>query len=170
MPPLRERLDDLGDLARAFLVRAKREGLPEKTIDAAAIEQLKQHPFPGNVRELENLLRRAAALSPAAVITGREIADAITATAPDLPAPEAGDDFEAAFARRLASDFASARPGLPPPGLYDRLLAAFERPLIAETLRATRGNQIRAAAVLGINRNTLRKKIQSLAIPTGRDD
>src|SRR5262249_35620607 len=73
LPPLRERLEEVPDLSRAFLVRAKREGLPEKALDSAAIERLKAHPFPGNVRELENLLRRAAALSPAAVITAREI-------------------------------------------------------------------------------------------------
>ncbi len=73
MPPLRERLEDIGDLARAFLVRAKREGLPDKSIDNAAIERLKAHNFPGNLRELENLLRRATALSPASVITAREI-------------------------------------------------------------------------------------------------
>jgi two-component system nitrogen regulation response regulator GlnG len=59
LPPLRDRLDDVGDLARSFLVRAKREGLPEKSIDNAAIERLKAHSFPGNVRELENLLRRS---------------------------------------------------------------------------------------------------------------
>jgi two-component system nitrogen regulation response regulator GlnG len=55
-------------------------------------------------------------------------------------------------------------------GLYDRLLAEVERPLIVQTLSATRGNQIRAAAILGINRNTLRKKIQTLGIRTGRGD
>ncbi|MBI3439456.1 MAG: nitrogen regulation protein NR(I), partial [Proteobacteria bacterium] len=64
----------------------------------------------------------------------------------------------------------AASPGLPADGLYDRLLAEVERPLIAHALQATRGNQIRAAAVLGINRNTLRKKIQALGIRTGRGD
>lgn len=171
LPPLRERLDDVGDLARAFLFRAKREGLPEKAIDTAAIERLKAHPFPGNVRELENLLRRAAALSPAAVITPGEIGAQLgSATTETAGADQARDDFESAVTRRLAGEFASASPGLPAAGLYDRFLAEVERPLIVQALQATRGNQIRAAAVLGINRNTLRKKIQALGIRTGRGD
>lgn len=171
LPPLRERLDDVGDLARAFLVRAKREGLPEKSIDAAAIERLKAHHFPGNVRELENLLRRAAALSPASVITAREIGDELGQAARQEAGEEAAvEDFETAVSRRLAGEFAAASPGLPDAGLYDRMLAEVERPLITQALVATRGNQIRAAAVLGINRNTLRKKIQSLGIRTGRGD
>jgi two-component system nitrogen regulation response regulator GlnG len=172
LPPLRDRLDDIGDIARAFLVRARREGLPEKALDNAAIEKLKSHSYPGNVRELENLLRRAAALSPAPVITAGEIHRELNAVAIDhrLDLAPAQDDFEAALARRLGEEFAQASPGLPGDGLYDRFLAEVERPLIAHTLEATRGNQIRAAAVLGINRNTLRKKIQALGIRTGRGD
>jgi two-component system nitrogen regulation response regulator GlnG len=170
LPALRERLDDVGDLARAFLLRAKREGLPEKSIDGAAIERLKAHNFPGNVRELENLLRRAATLSAAAVITEREIGAELGAAAPDTDAAAAAETFEAAVCRRLAGEFAAASPGLPEQGLYDRLLAEVERPLIEQALAATRGNQIKAAAVLGINRNTLRKKIQNLGIRTGRGD
>ncbi|MGD9814015.1 MAG: sigma 54-interacting transcriptional regulator [Hyphomonadaceae bacterium] len=171
LPPLRERLDDVGDLARAFLLRAKREGLPEKAIDTAAIERLKAHHFPGNVRELENLLRRAAALSPASVITPGEIGAQLgSATAETAGADQEADDFENAVTRRVAGEFAAANPGLPAEGLYDRFLAEVERPLIVQALQATRGNQIRAAAVLGINRNTLRKKIQALGIRTGRGD
>jgi len=171
LPPLRERLEDVGDLARALLLRAKRDGLPERSIDNAAIQRLKAHAFPGNVRELENLLRRAAALSPAAVITEREIANGL-AVAPEANAPldAPSEHFEAAVARRLAEEFAAASPGLPAAGLYDRVLAELERPLIEQSLSATRGNQIKAAAILGINRNTLRKKIQTLGIRTGRGD
>lgn len=168
LPPLRERLDDVGDLARAFLVRAKDEGLPEKTIDSGAIERLKTHAFPGNVRELENLLRRAAALSPATTITAAEIGLQLGHAAP--PISSLSDEFGAALERRLADEFAAARPGLPAPGLYDRLLVEVERPMILQALQATHGNQIRAAGILGINRNTLRKKVQALGIPTGRGD
>jgi len=170
MPPLRERLDDMGDLARAFLLRARREGLPEKSIDNAAIERLKAHAFPGNVRELENLLRRAVALSPAPVIGAREVGDQIGYAAKEETQSARAEGFETALERRLATEFAAASPGLPDPGLYDRVLAEVERPLITQALVATRGNQIRAAAILGINRNTLRKKIQTLGINTGRND
>ncbi len=170
MPPLRERLEDIGDLARAFLVRAKREGLPEKSIDNAAIERLKAHSFPGNLRELENLLRRATALSPASVITAREISRELGHADNNVVPEEATDGFETAVARRVEGEFAAASPGFPTAGLYDRLLAEVERPLITQALQATRGNQIKAAAVLGINRNTLRKKIQALGLATGRGD
>lgn len=165
VPPLRERQEDIGDLARAFLLRAAREGLPEKSLDNAAIERLKAYAFPGNLREMENLLRRAAALSPAPVITA---ADLEAQLAGQGPTAEGGGGLEAAVSRRLAGEF--ARGALPAPGLYDRVLAEFERPLIQETLRATRGNQIKAAAVLGINRNTLRKKIVNLGLRAARGD
>ncbi len=168
LPPLRDRLEDVPELARAFLVRVRKESLGDKSLDASAIERLKSHAFPGNVRELENLLRRAAILSPAPVITARDIAIELGASAP--PAQESSLGFEQAVAERVAAEFTSASPNAPEPGLYDRLLAELERPLIVQTLAATRGNQIRAAAILGLNRNTLRKKIQSLAIPTGRGD
>lgn len=174
LPPLRERMEDMGDLARAFLVRAKREGLPEKTLDASAIKRLEEHDFPGNVRELENLLRRAAALSPGPVISAREIEQELAGHHVAAPLAAASGGVAAGFAQaveeRLAQEFAAAGAALPAPGLYDRFLAEVERPLIQQALQATRGNQIRAAAVLGINRNTLRKKIQVLGIRTGRGD
>lgn len=171
LPPLRERLDDIGDLARAFLVRARREGLPEKTLDASAIERLKTHDWPGNVRELENLLKRAIALSPVAVIGAREVDRELGVSRATMGGePEQPETFEESVTRRLGAIFQAAGPDLPDPGLYDRVLAEVERPLIQLALQATKGNQIRAASVLGINRNTLRKKIQTLGVRTGRGD
>ncbi len=169
IPPLRERLDDVGDLARAFLVRAKREGLPDKTIDPRAIDVLKTHDWPGNVRELENLLKRAAALCPENVIGPREVERELAAGRAALG--EAAQDQEplsVLVRRRLAIEFAAS--GLPAEGLYDRVISEIEAPLIGLTLDATKGNQIKAAAILGINRNTLRKKIQTLGLKTGRAD
>ncbi len=167
LPPLRERVDDIADLARTFLLRVRREGLPEKALDPSAVKALEAHNFPGNVRELENILRRAAAMSPGSLINAGDIAAMLDRPS---PAPDARGGLEAAVADSVERAFADARPRLPEAGLYDRLLVEFERPLIARALAGTNGNQIRAAAVLGINRNTLRKKIQALGLSTGARD
>jgi two-component system nitrogen regulation response regulator GlnG len=167
MPPLRERIEDIGDLARALLVRAKRDGLPEKIIDASAIEVLKGHAWLGNVRELENLVRRAAALRPEPLITAREIEAELTS--PQQGKAERETTLEDEFRTSLAAVFASAG-GVPDDGLYDRVLESLERPLFELALQATRGNQIKAASLLGINRNTLRKKLQLLGMRKGGED
>jgi two-component system nitrogen regulation response regulator GlnG len=170
LPPLRERLEDVPDLIRHFLAQVSREGLPLKQIDPAALDRLKRYRWPGNVRELENLARRLAALYPQETITTAVI-DAELAQPTTLPlAEEARSDerLSAAVERHLATYFASCGDGLPPPGLYHRILREIEHPLLTVTLAATRGNQIRAADLLGLNRNTLRKKIRDLDIQVFR--
>lgn len=180
LPPLRERLGDVPDLVRHFLGIAEKEGLPRKTVDAAAMERLKRHDWPGNVRELENLVRRLAALHPDDVIGGSSIEAElavvrraapreIDARQPAIESPmpviaPSGEGIEAYFRAYLKSYFARFGDDLPPPGLYDRLLIEFERPLVAAALAATNGNQVKAADLLGVNRNTLRKKIKELGI------
>ena len=165
LPPLRERVEDIPDLVRHFLAQARAEGLPSKTLDGAAMERLKAYRWPGNVRELENLVRRLAVLYSEDVI-GVEVIDAelAEALAPSASPPAAGESLGAAAERHLRDYFAAHKDGLPATGLYDRVLREVERPLIALTLEATRGNQIRAAQLLGVNRNTLRKKIRELDI------
>jgi two-component system nitrogen regulation response regulator GlnG len=164
LPPLRDRTDDIAELARAFLLRAHREGLPAKTIDQGALDRLKAHAWPGNVRELENLIRRMCALYAEDVISARiverELREETERAAPGEGPVSLGTLVE----RRLAADFASHPDGIPPKGLYDRVIEEVEAPLIRLTLAATRGNQIRAAEILGLNRNTLRKKIHDLGI------
>ena len=166
LPPLRERLEDIGDLARHFLRQATREGLGQKTFDTGAVDKLKQHSWPGNVRELENLVRRLVALYPqdaiTAAIVDSELAKASTAPAQD-PRPDPKDLAEI-IERHLATYFASFGRDLPPEGLYDRVIQEVERPLLTAALVATRGNQIRAAELLGLNRNTLRSRIKQLGL------
>jgi two-component system, NtrC family, nitrogen regulation response regulator GlnG len=174
LPPLRERPDDIGDLVRHFLRQAAKAGLGHKSIAPAAVERLKRHTWPGNVRELENTIRRIAALHPEETLTV-EIIDAEMASqqrAPLVTSHNSDDAGEKPLAemveQHLARYFAGFGRELPPSQLYERVLAEIERPLLLAALTATRGNQIRAAELLGLNRNTLRKKIRDLDIEVFR--
>ena len=165
LPSLRERTEDIPELVRSFLARAAEEGLPWKIIDNEAMDRMKSYHWPGNVRELENLVRRLAALYSHEVITAHDIETEL-ADVSQAPREEEGNGLSQTVEQRLSTYFSAHDGGdLPAPGLYQRVLKEVERPLITLTLQATRGNQIRAAEVLGLNRNTLRKKIRDLNIP-----
>jgi two-component system, NtrC family, nitrogen regulation response regulator GlnG len=166
LPPLRERVEDIPDLVRHFLRKAEEEGLPAKHLDADALDILRHHRWPGNVRELENLIRRLAVLHSGETIPAAAIAAEMKepARASSLDDGEELVSLSAAVERHLTKYFAEHGDRLPPPGLYDRILQDIERPLLSICLAATRGNQIRAAHLLGLNRNTLRKKIRDLGL------
>ncbi len=170
LPPLRERSADIPGLVRHFAAQAVREGLPPKRLDDAAMERLRTYRWPGNVRELENLIRRLAALYSQEVIG----ITAIEAELGEMPESDelghtaSAEGLAGAVEHHIRSYFAAHKGGLPAAGLYDRILREVERPLIALTLGATRGNQLKAAHLLGLNRNTLRKKIRELDIPVVR--
>ena len=169
LPPLRERSEDIPDLVRHFFQQVEREGLQPKHISADAIERMKRYPWPGNVRELENLIRRVAALypqdeiSPEIMETELKSGDHAAAAGAEGMLP---DDVTIgrAVERYLQGYFASFGREMPPPGLYQRILAEVEYPLVLASMTATRGNQIKAAELLGLNRNTLRKKIRELGV------
>ncbi len=174
LPPLRERSEDIADLARHFLERARADGLPGKTLDQGAVEALRSHRWPGNVRELENLMRRLAALCPDEVIGAEAVRAELVEHEPDHAGDSIGqvaagpEPLAGAVERHIRQFLAAHRDGMAPSDIYDRVLAEVERPLIQMTLAATRGNQIKAAAMLGLNRNTLRKKIRDLDISVVR--
>ncbi len=167
LPPLRERTEDIPELVRHFLAKAASEGLPWKVIDGEAMDRLKNYRWPGNVRELENLIRRLAALYSQEVIDADVIREELADAAPP-PQEVEGKGLSSSIEAHLKAYFAAHGSGLPASGLYDRVLRELERPLISLTLNATRGNQIRAAQVLGLNRNTLRKKIRDLNVQVTR--
>ncbi len=157
LPPLRERRDDIAALARHFLSLAVAEGLPRRRIDAGAVAALERFPWRGNVRELRNAVYRLA------LIARNETIDAETVAAV-LGQPAGPEDGarETSFAAALAA-WLRANP-VREGDLYDAALAEFERPLLAHALDQTGGNQLRAARLLGINRNTLRKRLAQLTI------
>ena len=166
LPPLRERTEDIGDLVRHFLRQAAREGLGQKSIETAAIDRLKTHPWPGNVRELENFVRRVGALYTQDTLTQQIIEQELIEVLPKRGTQSETEpkDISELIERHLAQYFAGFGKELPPPGLYDRVIRQVEHPLLSAALAATRGNQIRAAELLGLNRNTLRSRIKALDI------
>jgi two-component system nitrogen regulation response regulator GlnG len=178
LPPLRERRDDIALLMRHFLSTAASEAdLPQKTMTTDALNRLNDYRWPGNVRELENLARRLVALHADDSIdewaVTAELSEGAETTAPiaDLNAltpatSEGGLSF--AVEKHLCDYFAAHGDDLPPAGLYGRILKEIERPLLSVTLAATRGNQIKAAGLLGLNRNTLRKKMKDHEIEADR--
>ena len=159
MPPLRMHREDLGEIARVFLT-PEGAAAPERTLDPDALTRLEAHDWPGNVRELHNLLRRLAAYSPGPRITSealeRELAARVTVVSNTGENP-----VDAHLTQAVAAAFSSGRPE---PGLHERLTTALERPLLQSALLVCEGNQLRAAELLGLNRNTLRKRLSDLGL------
>ncbi len=162
VPPLRERAGDVPDLVHHFLASGEKRGLPAKAIQPEAMTLLKRYHWPGNVRELENLVNRLAALYAQEEITADIVAQELPSASSqgEGGAGQVEAGLSAFMDRYLTDYFAQFGEDLPPTGLYERIISEVEHPLISAALAATGGNQIRAAALLGLNRNTLRKKIR----------
>lgn len=157
IPPLRERTEDVGSLAAHFLKLAANEGLPTHQLSPEAITLLERMPWRGNVRELRNTVMRLALLAREDIIDANAVEEIIGKASQDVE-PIVGGDLQSSVRNWLVENN-------PPSGtVYHRAQAAFEKPLIEWALQETRGNQLRAASLLGINRNTLRKKLDELSI------
>ncbi|MEP1519571.1 sigma-54 dependent transcriptional regulator [Ascidiaceihabitans sp.] len=171
VPALRERVDDIPLLADHFLARLDKAGGAQWVLSEDAAEIFRKYSWPGNVRQLENAVRRLGLTSRAAEITATEV-NQVLGSQPDLePLRDGGTDTEklgASVGRHLKRYFDLHGDLLPPEGLYGRILREVEAPLIEIALDATGGNQAKCADLLGINRNTLRKKITELDIQVTR--
>ena len=168
IPPLRERSEDIPDLVRHFQDKAKLEGLPSKAFSPEAVSLLQGHRWPGNVRELENLTKRLLAMEVDDVVSAAAVARELAELRPHGVREDSDANAGASLAEfaemHLAAYFAGFSPGLPPDGLYERVLADIEPALLRAALAATYGNQLKAADLLGINRNTLRSKLRERKI------
>ena len=169
MPPLRDRAEDIPLLVNHFLNKYMEEGKDSKAISKEALEKMKEYNWPGNVRELENLIMRINALTPEDEIDLNTIDNHLSKLETVVKISNAVS-LGASVEKHLKQYFDSHKNSLPATGLYDRVIREIERPLIIKTLDLVRGNQLKAAELLGINRNTLRKKIIYLDIQLTKID
>ena len=167
IPPLRERRSDMPALVDFFVAKVNGDmGTQVSGVSADALKELQQYDWPGNVRELENALIRAAVLSPGPILSAR---DFMLSSLEEPPSGNLDSLSLEEIIRSKLEDYFRRTGGAPVENLYSVVMERAERPLIELTLQATRGNQVRAAQLLGINRNTLRKKITDLGITVRRE-
>ncbi len=160
VPSLRERVDDIPALATHFLARSERDGFTSRRLSPEAEALIRIYTWPGNVRQLENVIRRLAATAQGVEISRSEV-ESVLGSQPAVETMVHGDSdkLSASVMKHLRRYFDLHGGVLPAPGLYARILREVEAPLIEIALEATGGNQAKCADLLGINRNTLRKKI-----------
>ncbi len=171
VPSLRERVDDIPLLANHFLARSERDGAPARRFADDALDLIRAYSWPGNARQLENTIRRLTVTASTEQITLAEVEAVLgsqPAIEPLISGGGEGDKLSASVAKHLRRYFDLHGGVLPAPGLYTRILREVELPLIEIALDATGGNQAKCADLLGINRNTLRKKITDLDIRVTR--
>ena len=168
LPPLRERTEDIAPLVNHFQKQAVAGGLPAKRFTTEAIRALAEWNWPGNVRELENLVRRLLVLVGEDSISAEMVEAELASVRPAEAQPIEVDSLAESVDQHVRRYFSTLDGAAPPAGLHGRILREVEYPLIVATLEVTRGNQVKAAEILGINRNTLRKRIRELGIWSGR--
>jgi len=156
LPPLRERREDIPSLAQHFLANSAQQlGVEAKRLSDDALKHLQSAPWPGNVRQLENLCHWLTVMAPAQIVEVADLPAELRAGVPE----SAAADWQALFAA-TADDLLARQPG----AVWETLARAFEATLIRRALAATGGRRIEAAQLLGIGRNTITRKIQELGL------
>ena len=165
LPALRDRREDIPELAAAFLVMAREQGLPEKRIDPSGLKLLSAYKWPGNVRELQNIILRLCALSPTPQILAEDVKSALHFDSMQQKSADTdlSEQIEQLLQKFILPQLNNANPENAN-NIYQSTLAEFERPLISLALKVTSGNKVKAAALLGVNRNTLRSKMKLLKL------
>ena len=169
LPPLRERGNDIVDIAKSFLVNFSNN---EKSLDSNGIEFLKNYSWPGNIRELENLFKRVCALSTERIITGEILSEFIDKKEILLNNHEIQElnvkSYSSlnVFLQEFLDQLFDTLENETEIQLFDKFISEVEKQLISKTLTYFSGNQIKSSKLLGINRNTLRSKIQKHKIST----
>ena len=165
LPLLRERTEDIPELCNHFLRCFEKNGLEAKSITSKAMDLLKKQSWRGNVRELRNFVQRLVILSADENISYKLVEEQLSLfSEKEIEELEHVEGLSASVQKHLIRYFELHENSLPPVGLYNRVLKEVEYPLIALSLSSAKGNQLKAAKLLGINRNTLRKKINELDI------
>jgi two-component system nitrogen regulation response regulator GlnG len=159
LPALRDRSDDVPLLARHFLEQAVQDGLPRKALSEEAAALLRLYNWPGNVRELKNLMQRLTVLARDSIIGPELLRQVLSVDSLSEPRATACEETLRESVRRWTREHLTIGASKSQTNMHDLLLACVEPVLLMETLAAVDGNQIKAAAMLGINRNTLRKKL-----------
>ena len=170
VPSLRERVEDIPLLTEHFLTKSEREGAPSRQFSKDAMEMIRAYSWPGNVRQLQNTVRRLIVTATEEEIARSDV-ELVLGNQPEMEPLMGGQTTEklsASVASHLRRYFDLHGGVLPPPGLYQRILREMELPLLEIALEATGGNQAKCADLLGINRNTLRKKVTDLDIRVTR--
>lgn len=165
IPPLRERKSDIGDLARLFISRTVKSGLNDKILEKGAIDELEAWNWPGNVRELENFIKRLSLLNPDGVISAQSVVTSLVSFKSDEEpnSPTNEEDLSSSARNAFTNIFARAKAeGILPRDLHSYAIRSVEKPLLELALKETKGNQIKAAEILGLNRNTLRKRLTEM--------
>ncbi len=168
LPPLRERENDIISLGRHYL---NLYSGGKKQFDSSAVNFLKSHSWPGNIRELENLLKRVSVLTSDTIISSTILKDfidyskfqpfQIKETSNNQNKKENLRSYIESFLKNFFDSLDSNDQKI---GLHDKFMNEFERPLILRALEFCKGNQIKTSKILGINRNTLRSKLKRLKI------
>ena len=163
LPPLRKRLEDIPNLINHFLNIFNNKNMSKLSIDDLALNFLKSYHWPGNIQELKNLIERLSLSSSNNKITVSDIKDQLKNSF-EINDNDENLTFENLIDKRVNKVMSSINDASTQINLYDEFIKTVEKPLIENILNYTRGNQIKASAILGLNRNTLRKKISELGV------